>query len=88
MELLKGSPVAPAMKYMFTTQYGGVTDAIVLDLDDEHDAWRQAVSAAGEALSDIDGHLGLPDSFTVNVSNEAGHALFELMVMTRRLRAN
>jgi cell division protein FtsX len=73
------------MRYRFVSYYGDVTDVVMLDFASEQEAWRQAVSAAGEALSDLDGHLGIPDIFVIRVADERGLELFELKVSTRRL---
>jgi hypothetical protein len=74
-------------RFTFATQYGD-TDVARLELPSVKEAWHQAVESTGEALRDIDGHMGLPDDFVMTVSNEMGSPLFELRCTTRRLASD
>jgi hypothetical protein len=73
------------MKYRFTTRYEGKSSEAIVDLTDEKTAWNEAVRATGEALQELDGHLGLPGGWTMQVCDAAGNGLFEIRVSTRGL---
>jgi hypothetical protein len=73
------------MKYRFTTRHAGKSSEAIVDLTDEKTAWHEAVIATGEALQELDGHLGLPGGWTMQVSDAAGDGLFEIRVTTQRL---
>lgn len=76
------------MKYLFTTRYAGKSSEARVDLNDERTAWHEAVAATGDALLELDGHLGLPGEWTMQISNAAGDGLFEIRIQTKRLSSS
>jgi hypothetical protein len=68
--------------FRFKTRHGrDVFEGDGIELGTLREAWKQATSAAGEILKDVDGSLDPDREWRMDVMDEAGRALFSLRLI-------
>jgi hypothetical protein len=70
--------------YRFKTSYRDeVEESDGIELESTRQAWKEATTAAGEILKDLDGSLEPHSEWRMDVSDGDGNALFSLRVIPR-----
>jgi hypothetical protein len=70
-------------RFHFKTLHGaeGHDDPEGMELNDLKTAWKEATRATGEILKDIDGSLEPEREWRMDVTDDAGQALFSLRLI-------
>jgi hypothetical protein len=70
-------------KFFFSVSHGDRRSLSeeAIDLDDERAAWKEATTACGEILRDLDGKLRPNEEWRMDVNNENQELIFSLRLI-------